>query len=127
MKIDIRSPKVFTPAILFALSASGMLAFMKMSNTHVFGKALVINALIFTVLYYLIIRFATNVKSMTTADIVVPLLLFIVLVPGVVLTLPPGSKGIFMSGQSSTAAVGVHTLVYAVVYAFLRSSFPSQY
>jgi hypothetical protein len=127
MKLDIRSPKVFTPAILFAIIASGMLAFMHMTNTHVFGKALLVNALIFSILYYVIIRFLTNVKSMTTADIVVPLLLFIILMPGVFLTLPPGSKGVFMSGQTSTAAVAVHTLVYAVLYAFIRSSFPSQY
>jgi hypothetical protein len=127
MKIDIRSPKVFTPAILFAVIASGMLAFTSMTNTHTFGKALIINALIFSVLYYLIVRFLTNVKSMTKADIIVPLLLFIILMPGVVLTLPPGSKGIFFSGQTSASAVAVHTLVYAILFAFMRSSFPSYY
>jgi hypothetical protein len=127
MKIDIRSPKVFTPAILFAVISSGMLAFTHMTNSHTFGKPLVINALIFAVMYYLIIRYLTNIKSMTTADIVVPLVLFILLMPGVILTLPPGSRGIFLSGQTSAPAVAVHTLVYAIVFAFLRSSFPSYY
>jgi len=64
---------------------------------------------------------------MTTADILVPLSLFVILMPGVLLTIPPGSKGLFMSGQTSMSAVAVHTLVYAVIYAFLRSSFPSYY
>jgi len=127
MKLDIRSPKVFTPAILFAIIASGTLMFLHLTNSHVFNKGLIINALLFTIAYYVIIHFFTNIKSMTTADIVVPLTLFILLMPGVVLTLPPSSKGIFFSGQSSTSAVAVHTVVYAVLYAFLRGSFPSYY
>jgi hypothetical protein len=127
MKLDIRSPKVFTPAILFAIIASGTLMFLHLTNSHVFSKGLIINALIFTIMYYLVIRFFTNVKSMTTADILVPLCLFVLLMPGVVLTLPPGSKGLLFSGQTSTSAVAVHTIVYAVLYAFIRSSFPSYY
>lgn len=127
MRIDIRSPKIFTPAILFAIIASGSLTFAHMTNSHTLGKSLIINALIFTLMYFVIIRFMTNIKSMTTADILVPLSLFVILMPGVLLTIPPGSKGLFMSGQTSMSAVAVHTLVYAVIYAFLRSSFPSYY
>jgi hypothetical protein len=127
MRIDIRSPKVFTPAILFAIIASGSLTFAHITNSHTFGKSLIINALIFTIVYYLIIRFATNIKNMTMADILVPLALFVILMPGVLLTIPPGSKGLFISGQTSMSAVAVHTLVYAVMYAFLRSSFPKYY
>ncbi len=40
--------------------------------------------------------------------------LFFLLSPGVVLTLPPGSKGIFFSGQTSIAAAIVHALVFVV-------------
>ena len=42
--------------------------------------------------------------------------LFFVLSPGVFLTLPAGSKGIFMSGQTSVVAALVHALVFVLVY-----------
>lgn len=41
--------------------------------------------------------------------------LFFILSPGVLLTLPPGSKGIFASGQTSIAAAIVHALVFVVI------------
>lgn len=40
-------------------------------------------------------------------------LLFFVLSPGVLLTLPPGSRGIWMSRQTSVLAAAVHALVFA--------------
>ncbi len=40
--------------------------------------------------------------------------LFFVLSPGVLLTLPPGSRGVLASGQTSLAAAFVHALVFAV-------------
>jgi hypothetical protein len=61
------------------------------------------------------------------ANILVPVILFILLSPGVLLTLPPLSKGIFMSGQTSIPAVLVHGVVFAVVYAILRRVFPQYY
>jgi hypothetical protein len=42
-------------------------------------------------------------------------LLFVVLSPGVLLTLPAGSKGIFMSNQTSLLAVLVHAVVFYIV------------
>jgi NADH:ubiquinone oxidoreductase subunit 3 (subunit A) len=45
--------------------------------------------------------------------------LFFVLSPGVLLTLPPGSRGIFTSGQTSLAAAAVHALVFMVAVHFL--------
>ncbi len=39
-------------------------------------------------------------------------ILFIVLSPGIVLTLPPGSKGVFASCQTSLLAVLVHAVVF---------------
>jgi len=45
--------------------------------------------------------------------------LFFVLSPGVLLTLPPGSRGIFGSGQTSVAAAAVHALVFMVAVHFL--------
>ena len=42
-------------------------------------------------------------------------LLFILLSPGLLLTLPPVGKKIFMSGQTSTTAILVHALVFTLV------------
>ena len=41
-------------------------------------------------------------------------IIFFVLSPGVLLTLPPGSRGVFASGQTSIAAAAVHALVFMV-------------
>lgn len=42
-------------------------------------------------------------------------LLFFVLSPGVLLTIPPCSKGLFMSGQTSILAAAVHAVVFVIV------------
>jgi hypothetical protein len=46
-------------------------------------------------------------------------LLFAVLSPGLLLTLPPGSKGIFMSRQTSLLAVLVHAVVFYLALMYL--------
>ena len=46
-------------------------------------------------------------------------LLFFLLSPGVLVTLPPGSKGVFMSGQTSVVAALVHAVVFVVVSHFV--------
>ena len=53
------------------------------------------------------------------ANILVPVILFVILTPGVLLALPPGS-GILI--QSVT-----HAVVFGVVYWVLRSVFPQYY
>ena len=40
--------------------------------------------------------------------------LFFILSPGILLTLPPGSRGVLVSGQTSVAAAAVHALVFMV-------------
>ena len=42
-------------------------------------------------------------------------LLFFVLSPGVLLTIPAGSKGLFMSGQTSLLAAAIHAVVFVIV------------
>jgi hypothetical protein len=126
MNIDITSPKVYTPALLFAILNSGLVMFMQKNGQNVLGGALLINAVIFALLYYVIMKFLLK-RSLTRADILVPLVLYILLTPGVLLTIPPGSRGLFMSGQTSTPAVAVHTLVFAVVFALLRKQFSKYY
>lgn len=51
-----------------------------------------------------------------------PTLLFVLLSPGVLLTLPPKGKGVWMSGQTSLIAVLVHAVVFAVAFVYLRGS-----
>jgi len=115
--MDITGPKVLTPAILFALLSPGLLVRIGPRPLH---------ALILSLVYYLLARFVLKV-TLRPADLIVPALLFIALTPGVLLTLPPGSKGIFRSGQTSLVAVGIHTLVYALVFSFLRTKFAKYY
>jgi len=43
-------------------------------------------------------------------------LLFVLLSPGVILTLPPVGSNVFFSGKTSVTAVLVHAVVFAVVY-----------
>jgi len=61
------------------------------------------------------------------ADVLVPVLLFILLSPGVLLTLPPLKRGVFMSGETSLTSVVVHALVFAAVYMGLRKTFAKYY
>jgi len=42
-------------------------------------------------------------------------LLFFLLSPGVLLTIPPCSKGLFVSGQTSVLAAAVHAVVFVIV------------
>jgi hypothetical protein len=47
-------------------------------------------------------------------------LLFVLLSPGILLTLPPGGKGVFMSGQTSLVAAAVHAFVFVLVLSYKR-------
>ena len=53
------------------------------------------------------------------ANVIVPVLLFILLTPGLVLALPPG--------QPLWVQTLTHAVVFAVVYTFLRATFPQYY
>lgn len=46
-------------------------------------------------------------------------LFFFLLSPGVLLTIPAGSKGIWMSGQTSVAAAAVHAIVFVLALVYL--------
>jgi hypothetical protein len=117
--MDITGPKILTPAILFALLSPGLLL-------RVGPRPLLVHALVLSLVYYLIAKFVLKV-SLRPADLIVPAVLFILLTPGVLLTIPPGTKGVFMSGQTSMLAVGVHTLLYALLFSFMRKSFAQYY
>jgi len=53
------------------------------------------------------------------ANIIVPVILFVLLSPGVLLSIPAGSPRM--------TQVLVHAAVFAVVYWFLRRTFPQYY
>jgi hypothetical protein len=49
---------------------------------------------------------------------------FFLLSPGVLLTIPAGSKGLLFSRQTSIAAAAVHALVFVWVMSWLRGAYP---
>jgi hypothetical protein len=53
---------------------------------------------------------------------IISALLFLLLSPGILLTLPPVGKKVFMSGQTSLQAVLVHAAVFAAVLYSLKKS-----
>ena len=52
-------------------------------------------------------------------------LLFILLSPGLLLTIPPVGKKMFMSGQTSTLAVLVHALIFTVLLYVIKQYYMS--
>ena len=121
---DVTGPKVLLPAILFAVLSPGMLLALP-QGAGLLVQAL-FHALVLTFVYWAIAKFVLKI-SLTQADLVVPAVLFVLLTPGLLLTIPPKNGGLFMSGQTSPAAVGAHTVVFALLFAFLRGQFPRYY
>ncbi|MDB4676400.1 DUF3339 domain-containing protein [Flavobacteriales bacterium] len=127
---DITSQKVSIPAALFLALSPGILlrtdgTSVKFRNGLTGRTAVLFHALVFFLVYSLIAKAMGLV--LTRTDLVVTTVLFLVLSPGMLLTLPPGSKGVFMSGQTSPASALVHTVVFALVFALLRKQFPKYY
>ena len=48
------------------------------------------------------------------------IVLFILLSPGFLITLPPGKHGLFFSGETSLTAILLHASVLALLLAFRR-------
>jgi hypothetical protein len=124
---NVTSPKVAVPAALFLALSPGML--LKTSGTKISFKnvstdrmSVFFHALVFLIVYSLVAR-AMGVV-LTRNDLLVATTLFMVLSPGMLLTIPPGK---FMSGNTSRPAILTHAVVYAVVFALLRKQFPQFY
>ena len=122
--IDITGPKVLVPTILFALLSPGLVLALP-PNSGLLVQAL-FHALVLSLLSWLIIHFVFKF-TMTPADLIVPALLFILLTPGVLLTLPPSGGPVFLSGQTGLVPVLVHTVVFSILFASLRGVFPQYY
>jgi len=128
--LDITGPKVAIPASLFALLSPGLLVELpdklgKFYTMQTSRRAVLFHAMVFLVLYSLVAK--GKGIALRKTDLIVPTILFVLLSPGMLLTIPPMSKGLFMSGQTSMAAIAVHALVFAVAFAFLRKTFPEYY
>lgn len=127
---NLTSQKVAIPAALFLSLSPGMLLTtagksVKFVNRKTNQPAVFFHALVFFLVYSLVAKAMGLV--LTKTDLLVTTALFIALSPGLLLTLPPGSAGVFRSGQTSVSSVLVHTIVYALVFALLRRQFPQFY
>jgi uncharacterized membrane protein len=126
MKIDITGQKVLIPALLFAVLSPGILLSLpslKLMSGETSLMSVLIHAVVLSLLYFVIAKYVVKV-SLTKADLMVPALLFVLLSPGMLVTIPPGS---FLSGMTGRLPVAVHTFVFAVLFATLRSVFPQYY
>jgi len=127
--IDITSEKVAVPAALFALLSPGII--LQLPDTKKFNtlqtsfKSVIFHALVFMLVYHFVAKTMGIVLSKN--DLIVPGILFVLLSPGILLSLPQGSKGMYFSGQTSMLHALVHALVFAIVFALLRKQFPSYY
>jgi hypothetical protein len=106
---DITGPKVLPPSLLFVVLSSGVVKY-----------GIAFNALLMTVLLTLIFRYILRV-TYKPADIIMPSLLYAVLQPGNLLTIPTGEP------ENSPTVLITHTFIYAVTFALLRVQFPSFY
>ena len=127
---DITSQKVAIPAALFLSLSPGLLlttdgSKISFMNRKTGQMAVFFHALVFFLVYSLIAK--TMAIVLTKTDLLVTTALFILLSPGLLLTLPPKSGGVFGSGQTSIESVLTHAVVYALVFAILRRQFPQFY
>jgi hypothetical protein len=127
---DITSQKVAIPAALFLALSPGVLLTtsgtnVKFMNRKTGQSAIFFHALVFFLVYSLVAKAMGLV--LTKTDLLVTTSLFLALSPGLLLTLPPGSGGVFQSGQTSLPAALTHSIVFAVVFALLRRQFPQFY
>ena len=127
---ELTSQKVAIPAALFLTLSPGVLLTtsgrnVKFMNGQTGQMAVAFLGLVFFLVYSLIAKALGLV--LTKTDLLVTTALFLALSPGMLLTLPPGSGGVFASGQTSIAAALTHAIVFATVFALLRKQFPTFY
>lgn len=127
---DVLSQDVLAPAALFFLLSPGVLLQLpttfKLMSKQTDRRSILVHSLVLMLILFLLYKFLLK-TTFSQYSLVVPAILFIILSPGLFLTIPPGSGGLFMSGQTSLQSVAVHTLVFALLYAFIRGQFPALY
>ena len=112
---DITGPKVFVPALLFALLSPGLF------TSFPPGRSLLIqagfHAFIFSILDYIILKYVTKV-TVTKADLIMPMVLFVLLTPHLIFSLPH---------DGGLTPVAVHATLFAILFAVIRGLFPEYY
>ena len=115
---------MLVPTVLFALLSPGLVLSLPPGADLL--RQVLFHALVLSILSWAIIKFVFKF-TMTLADLIVPAILFILLTPGVVLTLPPNGGAVFLSGRTGVVQVLVHTVVFTITFASLRGIFPQFY
>lgn len=125
--LDSTSPKILIPAALFTALSPGMLLQLpdttNLATRRTSRESIFFHALVFVVVYSLVARVMGI--SLKQTDLIVPAILFILLSPGMLLQLPDTNN--LMTGRTSVQSILVHTLVFSLVFAFLRRQFPQFY
>jgi len=111
--IDITGPKVLLPATLFALLSPE--TFLRIPDTGP-RTTVLFGALVFVILYSIVARALKLV--LTKTDLVSAAALYMVLTPHVFLSVP---------NQPGLTPVMVHGVIYAVLLAVIRYTFPQWY
>ena len=117
---NLTAQRVAIPAALFLTLSPGVLLTtdgekVSFTNPKTNKTATFFHALAFFIVYSLIAKAMGLV--LIKAEMLVSTTMLLVLSPDVLLTRPPGSKGVFKSGQTSITAVLVDSIVVAVVCA----------
>lgn len=127
--MDFTSPKVLVPAALFALLSPGLLLSLPSTNVgsmRTGNLPVLIHALVLVLVYWALVNFKILKVSLTKADLIVPAVLFLLLSPGMLLSIPPNG-GFWMTKTTSVPSIAVHTAVFILVFSLLRQKFPQVY
>lgn len=114
MNLDIKNERLILPVALFILLSPGLLLSLptlKIASMETTTTAIVIHSLVLVLVYWLIAKFFIK-KNLTKADLIVPAVLFLILSP---------------HGSTSPQKIGMMSLIFFVVYAILRATFPDFY
>lgn len=124
--LNVTSRKVVIPAVLFTLLSPGVLLQLpdtfKLGTSLTSGQSVFVHAIVLAIGYRLIA--AQQGMVLQPADLIVPAILFVLLSPGMLLSLPSTK---LLSGKTNLTAVAIHTLVFVLIFAFLRKQFPQYY
>ena len=111
--INITGVKVSIPAALFMALSPGFIT----NKFHTSYQQVLFRSLIFVLAYYLIANAIGLV--LTQRDLIMGVLLFIILNPGMLMT--ANDTGIvFFSGQTNLNAIITQTFIYAIILSIVR-------
>ena len=116
---DITTQKVAVPAALFLALSPGMVVTTDGSKLSYMNRktdqiSVFFHALVFFLAYSPVATAMGLV--LTQPDLLVTTSLFLLLSPGLLLSLPPGSTGVYMSAETPLASGLIHALAFAVIF-----------